>query len=100
MVSKLEEHPWSSYLYYAWGKTNGFINENPWYESLGKTVEDRQNAYHKFFKETIPDYEWELIRETVKKQVIYGENRFKQEIEEQLKRKIELRQRGRPRKQQ
>ena len=100
MVRKLEEYPWSSYLYYAYGKINCLINRNPWYESLDETIEGRQNAYQKFFKETIPTQEWELIRETAKKQIVYGEDRFKQEIERQLKRKLELRQRGRPKKQQ
>jgi len=100
MVRDLEEYPWSSHLYYAYGKINRLLDENLWYESLDETIEGRQKTYRKFFKETIPAQEWELIRETAKKQVVYGDNRFKQGIERQLKKNLELRQRGRPKRHQ
>ncbi|MDD3274776.1 MAG: transposase [Candidatus Omnitrophica bacterium] len=49
IIDKLEEYPWSSYHYYSRGKADNLINlNNPLYESLGQTAEDRRKSYAKY----------------------------------------------------
>jgi len=52
IVNNLSEYPWSSYFYYSETKTDDIITlENPLYNSLAQTVEDRRKAYVKYISE-------------------------------------------------
>ncbi|HEX9871740.1 MAG TPA: transposase [Candidatus Tectomicrobia bacterium] len=45
IVSDLLDYPWSSYPYYAIGKPDVLVDEDPYYGQLGQTTEVRQQAY-------------------------------------------------------
>jgi len=55
----------------------------------------RQTAYQRWFQESIPKAEWELIREAVKRNWAFGNNRFKEEMEKALERRFEVKKAGR-----
>jgi len=40
-----EEYIFSSYMYYAYGKENELLHEDPFYADFGKTPQERQASY-------------------------------------------------------
>jgi putative transposase len=48
LSSSLEEYSWSSYQYYAYGKSDPLIFTNPAYEGFGSNVQERQKKYRDF----------------------------------------------------
>ena len=50
LVSRVEDYPWSSYRYYAYGEPDPLTDEDPYYESLGIDRAARQHAYREFVK--------------------------------------------------
>lgn len=47
MVKLPDQYPYSSYAYYAFGKDDPLLDENPCYETLGKDNLQRRNEYRK-----------------------------------------------------
>jgi hypothetical protein len=56
----------------------------------------RQERYRLFLRATIPEGEWNLIRDAVQRGQLTGTGRFVDKVEEVLGRRIEKRTRGRP----
>jgi putative transposase len=50
IVKQMEDYPWSSYRYYAFGETDPLVDEDPYYEGLGSDPENRQRNYREFVK--------------------------------------------------
>lgn len=50
LVTDLKEYPWSSYAYYADGRENPLLDEDPYYHQLGSTPYQRQEAYRVFVR--------------------------------------------------
>ena len=50
LVLRAEDYPHSSAAYYVRGQSDPLLTENIYYEGLGRTVEERQNAYEKFVR--------------------------------------------------
>lgn len=48
MVKDLTLYPWSSYSFYAFGKMNELIDENPYYQALGQNQTERQTRYQEY----------------------------------------------------
>ncbi len=48
LVKRPEDHPWSSYRYYALGHADPLIDEDPFYASLGVDAATRQQRYQEF----------------------------------------------------
>ena len=48
MVTKLEDYAWSSYAHYALGQRDGLIDDDPYYDRLGRDAVERQLNYQKF----------------------------------------------------
>ena len=59
------------------------------------TTDERQIAYQRWFYESIPEAEWDLIREAVQRNWAYGNNQFKEQLEMALDRKFEIKKAGR-----
>jgi len=59
-----------------------------WYEDLAKEGLMRQERYRKFFQEVIPESEWKLIRERVNRGGITGGEKFREEVEKVLGRRV------------
>ena len=50
LVSQPEDYRWSSYRYYAFGKTDPLVDEDPYYQDLGVEPAHRQKNYREFVK--------------------------------------------------
>lgn len=48
IVKELALYPWSSYSFYAFGKMNELIDENPYYQALGQNQTERQTRYQEY----------------------------------------------------
>jgi len=89
MVSHPSEYPWSSYRYNALGQPNELVTPHIEYLHLDKTEQTRQAAYRQLFKHRVPESSIEEIREATNKAWVLGNDRFKQRIQKQLKRRVE-----------
>ena len=99
IVKDPKDYRWSSYRYKI-GQKEGetFLDLDPLYMDLGRDKIERQRYYQEWFKKSIPTQEWDLIRKTINKSGIFGSTQFKEKMEKLLGRKLEIRERGRPRK--
>ena len=98
IVAHPSEYPWSSYGYNALGEANNLVTPHPEYQHLGKNDEERRHAYRQLFKHRISEESINAIREATNKAWVLGNDRFKQSIQEKLKRRVEPAARGGDRK--
>ena len=99
MVGDPAEYPWSSYQRHA-RKSGQFpwLDIDPCYEGLGTTGARRAVKYRDFVTRAIPPGEWALIREAIQRGQLTGSQRFVDQVEAIIGRRIEHRKQGRPRK--
>lgn len=98
MVDHPGDYEWSSYRTNSEGAANPLITAHPDYLLLGATVAARQDAYCGLFKAHIGNNELKDIRRAINHDVPLGNERFKEEVEMMLGRRIQDNNRGRPRK--
>jgi len=91
------QYPWSSYSFRAEGKPNKLLTEDPVYRTFGDRPSERQRAYQRWMKESIPDGEWSTIRRMTQRGGLVGDQDFLNRISKILSRDIIFRSRGRPR---
>ena len=82
------EYPWSSYHCNALGKSSSLISPRFEYESLGNTPEERQERYQALFQLLIDKKTLTELRESTNKGWVFGNDKFKKEVEEQLARRV------------
>jgi putative transposase len=87
MVDHPAEYPWSSYRGNALDMDIGLLTTHSCYEALGIDDNERQNAYRALFDYHIEDLALQEIRDATNKAWVLGENRFKQQIEQQAGRR-------------
>jgi len=64
---------------------------------VGKPTEvDRRKRYSQFMREAVPDNEWDHIRQAVQRGQLTGNNKFVDEVEQVLGKRVEFRVQGRP----
>ena len=99
MVGDPAEYPWSSYHRHA-GNSGQFpwVDIDPCYEGLDAKEELRSAKYRNFVTSIIPPGEWNLIRESIQRGQLTGSQRFVDQVEAIIGRRIEHRKQGRPRK--
>jgi len=95
IVENPGDYKFSSYNAKTGKKKLTWLDHDPAYIALGKTDDARQTAYQRWFQESIPKAEWELIREAVKRNWAFGNSRFKEEMEKALERRFEVKKAGR-----
>jgi putative transposase len=95
IVEEPGDYKFSSYGVKVGKKELKFLDQDPSYVALGKTDEERQTAYRRWFQESIPKAEREIIREAVQRNWAFGNNRFKEEMEKALERRFEVKKAGR-----
>ena len=88
MVDHPSEYPWSSYRANGVGKRIGLISPHRVYIALGKTEKERQEYYRGLFKGLISDLTLGEIREATNKAWVLGSDKFKQEIQPAVNRRI------------
>ncbi|MSQ69603.1 MAG: transposase [Gammaproteobacteria bacterium] len=98
MVSHPSEYPWSSYQHNALGRPDELVTPYLEYRRLGKTDEERQGAYRQLFKQHLPEHRVSEIRDSTNKAWVLGSERFKQQIQKQLERRVVPEARGGDRK--
>ena len=99
MVATPDEYRWSSYAGHAWGKPNRLISGHELYDRLGHNPEARQFAYRELFRHSLSDKDTHAIRESLAFNYPLGNDRFREQVESALGRKVGEKQRGRPRRQ-
>ena len=92
------QYPWSSYHHNAHGWTNTLITEHDQYQRLGAEMIERRRAYQELFRTAIDQTKLKEIRIASNQEWVLGNKRFKQQIEEKLKRRVEPLSRGGDRK--
>ena len=96
MVKHPAEYRWSSFMHNASGESNRLITSHTIYKSLGKSDDSRQQVYSSLFQYELDEADIALIRNATRFSMPTGDSRFKQQIEDALKRKIGHGKRGRP----
>ncbi|BBB26398.1 transposase [Amphritea japonica] len=88
MVEHPVEYPWSSYQANAVGKSIVLISPHEVYQQLGKTQAERLSSYVSLFDNNIEENTLETIRNSTDKAWVLGTVRFKEQVEEQTKRRV------------
>lgn len=96
MVAAPEDYRWSSCRYHLGLARCDWLDSDPAYLALGETRAMREERYRAFLHAAIPDGEWTLIREAVQRGQLTGRERFVDQVEAILGRRIEKRAPGRP----
>ena len=101
MVAHPRDYPWSSYAHNAGGeagKNVDWLVPHRVYLRLGRTVEDRQEAYRQLFKAAVPKEELTAIRNSTQKGWALGSKRFVKKVEAVSQRRAASKGVGRPKK--
>jgi ABC-2 type transport system ATP-binding protein len=77
---------------------NTLIDEHIYYESLGRTKEERQARYREFVKEGLKEEKLKEIRDSIISGKGYGSEEYLQKVEESIKARLRKGRRGRPKK--
>ena len=88
MVSDPSEYPWSSYRCNGHGVTSKLLTPHDTYLQPGATKVEQLNNYRELFRYQLDGKVLQEIRESVNKGRAYGSDRFKEEIEVNLKRRV------------
>jgi putative transposase len=96
MVESPGEYCWSSHHANAVGRFDKLITPHPCYFALGATSLDRCEAYRALFNNALLPEEIHTVRATVQTGTPLGNERFKQQIEDALHRRVGHAARGRP----
>ena len=99
--AKMVQHPceyrWSGYHRNAEGKENKLIKPHEEYARLGATDEERKSTYQELLTEGLDSQQVEQVRTATNGNYVLGNDRFKEEIELALGRRVTPGKRGRPR---
>jgi len=96
IVSAPQDYRWSSYGHKIGRSHFTWLDEDPCYASLGARRSERESRYREWVASTVPEGEWELIRLAVQRGQLSGGQRFQEDIERRLGRRVESRGPGRP----
>ena len=96
MVASPLDHPWSSYRANAEGHADALLTLHEDYRRLGTDAESRRAAYRSLFDGRISEDQLASIRQHLAAQRAFGGERFRQAIERQLGRSMQVIPRGRP----
>lgn len=95
IVKTPEEFEFSSYRAKIGQKEIKWLDYDPLYLDLGRTESERQRKYQRWVHESIPKGEWETIRNRIQRNWAFGSDQFREEMENILGRKFEIRKAGR-----
>lgn len=98
IVDDPEKYKWSSYMHKIGIEKTNLVDKDLCYMEFGTTEKEREKRYKEWVHGTIPDGEWEMIRKAVQRGQLTGSNRFVEEVDKKIGKRIEFRGQGRPRK--
>ena len=96
MVNDPSEYPWSSYRSNALGDTNTLLTPHFLYSGLGQTGGERQTAYRDMFRDHIEAELMNDIRQATNGNFVLGNDKFIENIESKLNRRVRPGKSGRP----
>jgi putative transposase len=95
MVDDPDNYPWSSYCSRPASSAPGLLDEHPTYRALGRRPAERLQQYRQFVQAGIPDDELRLIRQSLQRSQLTGDDRFVDTVERLTGRRIEHKAPGR-----
>jgi putative transposase len=95
LVQRAENYRWSSYAARVREEPNNVINDHPLYLAMGKDANERMLAYRALFSDPMDD-DQKLIRREINRSGALGGDRFRDEIEAALARRVRPGKAGRP----
>jgi putative transposase len=95
MVRDPGEYRWSSYRWHGLGVSNDFITDHPLYTGLAVDESERRAGYRALFRAHLDDEALDEIRKASNRSLTLGSDRFREQVEAALGRRVGLRQRGR-----
>ena len=98
MVAHPKDYRWSSYQRRALGILDRLLDEDPWYEGLGTTANERQEKYRAWIDSQIDEREWNDIRQATQRGRLIGRESFQKQVEAMTGRHLVGEARGRPKK--
>ena len=96
MVASPGDYKWSSYHFNAYGKHDEIILPHEQYRSLAKDKEQRCYQYRELFRNQIDDNLLHEIRDSINHEWLLGDDRFKDDVEYTLQRRVRPGKPGRP----
>jgi putative transposase len=96
LVARPEDYRWSSYAANALGEDNCISSPHAEYGHLGQTLPQRREAYRALFDAELTAEALGRIRNCTQSGIPMGSDRFKEQIEKTLRRKVGGETRGRP----
>lgn len=96
MVTHPQAYRWSSYACNANGESNKLIQPHALYNALGLDATERLEAYRALFRHELDASVLGCIRNAAMFSMPTGDNRFREQIERVLNRKLGYAKRGRP----
>jgi putative transposase len=96
VVSRSEDYPWSSYRHNALGTKDLLLRDHATYTALGATVATRRAAYRDLFGPGLTGEQVETIRDATQRGWVPGTDRFRQQVERALSRRVDPPRRFRP----
>lgn len=91
MVADPGSYRWSSYSERNGEVVPGWLDHHPCYLALGSTQQERRDRYKQFVLSVVPDGESDLIRRSLQRGQLTGNNAFIDEVEQMIGRRIEHR---------
>lgn len=88
MVQDPSEYPWFSYRCHALGMESRLLTPHAEYLRLGQTAAERQVVYRDLFRHHLDEAALTDIRESANCGLAFGSERFKDEIEANLNRRV------------
>ena len=95
MVQDPGAYPWSSYRSHALGECDELIRDHDLYLALGTQASERQRAYRELFRSQLDEAALTEIRKAASRELVLGNERFRQKVEAALGKRVEPRKRGR-----
>ena len=98
IVAHAKEYRWSSFASNGGGGTDALVHPHPAYTALGTNPHERQVAYRALVEDAVDAEEMATIRTFLRRQHALGSDRFRDQIEAMLQRRVGPAKIGRPRK--
>jgi putative transposase len=89
MVNSPQDYPWSSYRHNAQGRHDSLLQMHSVFQRLGPDKLSRHDAYSRLFRGALGPGDLERIRCATERGTVIGNDRFREQIEKVLKRRIQ-----------
>ncbi len=95
LVANPADWPWSSHRLHAFGEPDRVVSVHDNYADLGPTAQHRRSRYRRWFRDSPTEDELKNIRETIRQELVLGDDAFKQQLESRQLHPVRLARKGR-----